>query len=229
MKKSERRGVLLILGVLVCSAVLGGLYGASVRATPADTSDLQTSVRQFAQVLSIVQQQYAVPVDSDHAIYDGAIPGMLRVLDRHSTFFDPRQYALMREGMQGKYYGVGMTVGPQNNQTVVIAPMPGSPASKAGVHDLAMCFSASIASSTEGLTTSEVADLLKGPKGTVVKVSVNREGYADVLSFNITRDEIPKHAVDVAFLVRPDVGYVRLSGFESRRDYVGACRSAQGA
>ena len=89
MKKSERRGVLLILGVLVCSAVLGGLYGPSVRATPADTSDLQTSVRQFAQVLSIVQQQYAVPVDSDHAIYDGAIPGMLRVLDPHSTFFDP--------------------------------------------------------------------------------------------------------------------------------------------
>ncbi len=88
--KPERRGALLILGVLVFSAVLGGIYGPPVRATAAGTTDLQDSIKNFTRVLSIVQQDYAIPVDTDHALYDGAIPGMLRVLDPHSTFFDPR-------------------------------------------------------------------------------------------------------------------------------------------
>ena len=84
--KPERRGALLVLGVLVFSAVLGGLYGPSVRATAGDASTLQDSVKDFTRVLAVVQHDYAVPVDTDHAIYDGAIPGMLRVLDPHSTF-----------------------------------------------------------------------------------------------------------------------------------------------
>ena len=88
--KGERRGALLVLGVLVVSAMLGGMYGPSVRATAAGTSDLQDSIKNFTRVLSVVQQDYAIPVDTDHALYDGAIPGMLRVLDPHSTFFDPR-------------------------------------------------------------------------------------------------------------------------------------------
>ena len=101
--KTERRGALLVLGVLVFAAVLGDLYGPSVRATAAGTSDLQDSIKSFTKVLSVVQSEYAIPVDTDHAIYDGAIPGMLRVLDPHSTFFDPRQYALLREDQRGKY------------------------------------------------------------------------------------------------------------------------------
>ena len=215
--KPERRGALLVLGVLVLSAVLGGIYGPSVRATAAGTTDLQDSIKNFTRVLSVVQQEYAIPVDTDHALYDGAIPGMLRVLDPHSTFFDPRQYALLREDQRGKYYGVGMTVGPQENHTVVLAPMPGSPASKAGIRPGDIIQSVE-GKATDGLTTSEVADLLKGPKGTVVHVNMVREGYAEPLAFTITRDEIPKHSVDVAFLVRPGIGYVRLSGFNEETD-----------
>ncbi len=215
--KPERRGAVLIFGVLILSAILGGLYGPSVRVTAAGTSDVQESIKNFTRVLSIVQQDYAVPVDTDHALYDGAIPGMLRVLDPHSTFFDPRQYALLREDQRGKYYGVGMTVGPQENHTVVLAPMPGSPASKAGIRPGDIIQSVE-GKPTDGLMVSEVADLLKGPKGTVVHVAVLREGYADPLAFNITRDEIPKHSVDVAFQVRPGIGYVRLSQFNEESD-----------
>jgi carboxyl-terminal processing protease len=74
---------------LVLSAVLGGIYGPSVRATASGTTDLQDSIKNFTKVLSIVQQEYALPVDTDHALYEGAIPGMMRVLDSNSTFFDP--------------------------------------------------------------------------------------------------------------------------------------------
>jgi len=215
--KPERRGALLILGVLVFSAVLGGLYGPPVRATAGDTSNLQDSIRDFTRVLSVVQHNYAIPVDTDHALYDGAIPGMLRVLDPHSTFFDPRQYALLREDQRGKYYGVGMTVGPQGGHTVILAPMPNSPAAKAGLRPGDVISSVET-KPTDGLTTSEIADLLKGPKGTVVHVTVAREGYDQPLTFTVTRDEIPKNSVDSAFVIKPGIGYVRLSAFNEETD-----------
>ena len=210
--RSSRPGALLVLGVLLFSAILGGIYGPPVRATAAGANDLQDSVRTFTQVLSIVQQNYAVPVDTDHAIYEGAIPGMLRVLDPHSSFFDPRQYALLREDQRGKYYGVGMTIGPSGDHTIVLAPMVGTPAFRAGLRPGDVILKVDD-KSTDGLGTSDVADMLKGPKGTSVKITVGREGYGDPLDFTVTRDEIPKRSVDVAFLLRPGIGYIKLSGF----------------
>ena len=97
----KRNRALLILAALFLTAVCGVLYGPSVRATPADTAALQEHIKNLTSVLSIVQQNYAIPVDTDRALYEGAIPAMLRVLDPHSTFFDPRQYALIREGQRG--------------------------------------------------------------------------------------------------------------------------------
>ena len=140
--KGERRGALLVLGVLALSAaVLGGIYGP-VRARNGCRDFRSPRLHQEFHAGSVGRAaEYAIPVDTDHALYDGAIPGMLRVLDPHSTFFDPRQYALLREDQRGKYYGVGMTVGPQDNHTVVLAPMPGSPAAKAGIRpgDIIRC------------------------------------------------------------------------------------------
>jgi carboxyl-terminal processing protease len=214
----ERRGLVLVLTVLLLSAVLGGIYGPSVRATTASTDDYQTAVREFTRVLDVVQSNYADPVDVDKAVYQGAIPGMLRVLDPHSNFFDARQFALLREDQRGKYYGVGMIVAPRENHTVVMAPYVGAPAYNAGLRpgDVIMKVDEK---STEGLTTSEVADLLKGPKGTVVKITVSREGYPEPLVFTVTRDEIPRHSVDIAFLLKPGIGYVRLSGFNETTDH----------
>src|ERR1019366_2863269 len=83
--KGERRGAVLVIGVLIVSAILGGIYGPSVRATPTDVNNLQDSVKSFTRVLSVVEKNYAIPVDTDHALYSGAIPGMLRVLDPHSS------------------------------------------------------------------------------------------------------------------------------------------------
>ncbi|PYU29070.1 MAG: S41 family peptidase [Acidobacteria bacterium] len=212
--KPKRNRALLILAALLLAAVFGILRGPSLRATPGNTSDLQEHIKNVTGVLAIVQQNYAIPVDTDRALYEGAIPGMLRVLDPHSTFFDPRQYALIREGQRGKYYGVGMTIGVRENHTVVLAPMVGSPASKAGIRP-GDVINTIDGKSADGLTTSEVADLLKGPKGTTVHVSMIREGEGAPVNFTLTRDEIPRHAVDLAFLVRPGIGYVRLTGFES--------------
>jgi carboxyl-terminal processing protease len=210
--QGDRRGALLVLGVLVLSAVLGGIYGPPVRATSSDVTTLQDSVKSFTRVLSVVEKNYATPIETDKVLYSGAIPGMLRVLDPHSSFFDPRAYANLREDQRGRYYGVGMTIVPRENYTYVLAPMPGSPAYRAGIRpgDIIMLVDSK---STQGLSSSEVADMLKGPKGTIVHISMKRVGYDQQLDFTVTRDEIPKHSVDIAFRFKTGIGYVKLSGF----------------
>ncbi|HXM94344.1 MAG TPA: S41 family peptidase [Candidatus Dormibacteraeota bacterium] len=215
--KSERRGLLLVVAVLLLSAILGGIYGPGVKATTSSSDDYKAAVRDFTRVLDVVQNNYADPVNVDKAVYQGAIPGMLRMLDPHSNFFDAKQFALLREDQRGKYYGVGMVVAPRENHTVVMAPYVGAPAYNAGLRpgDVIMKVDEK---STEGLSTGEVADLLKGPKGTVVKITVSREGYTEPLIFTVTRDEIPRHSVDISFMLKPGIGYVRLSGFNETTD-----------
>jgi carboxyl-terminal processing protease len=214
---SSRRGVVLLVVVLGISAVLGGLYGPSVRATAAGQNDMQDSVKSFTHVLSVVERNYAEPVDTDKVIYDGAIPGMLRVLDPHSNFFDPKQYALFKEEQQGKYYGVGMTVQQRENQTVVLAPFVGSPAYKAGIRPGDIILKVD-GKSCDGLTTTEVADMLKGAKGTVVHISLGREGWEKPIEVTVTRDEIPRPGVEYFTMAKPGIGYVRVSTFNETTD-----------
>ena len=218
-KPSSKRGVVVLIAVLGISAVLGGLFGPTLRAHASSSSDsqLQDSVKSFTRVLSVVQRNYADPVDTDKVIYDGAIPGMLHVLDPHSNFFDPKQYALFKEEQQGKYYGVGMTISQRENQTVVLAPFVGSPAYKAGIRpgDIVLRVEGK---SCDGLTGTEVADMLKGPKGTVVHISLGREGWDKPIEVTVTRDEISRPAVEFFTMLKPGIGYVRLVSFSETTD-----------
>ena len=215
--KPSGRGLFLLVLVLGVSALLGGLYGPAVRATAAGSDDMQDSVKSFTRVLSVVERNYADPVDVDKSIYDGAIPGMLHVLDPHSNFFDPQQYALFREEQEGKYYGVGMTVAPRENQTVVLAPFVASPAAKAGIRPGDLILQVDGKNCT-GLTTTQVADMLKGAKGTSVHISLGREGWEKPIEVTVVRDEIPRPGVEFSEMVKPGIGYVRVSTFNETTD-----------
>jgi len=203
--------------VLAVSAALGGLFGPATTATASNTDDAQDSVKTFTRVLSVVERNYADPVDTDKVIYDGAIPGMLHVLDPHSNFFDPKQYALFREEQEGKYYGVGMVVQQRENQTIVQSPFPNSPAYKAGIRPGDTILKVDGKSCT-GLTTTEVADLLKGAKGTPVHISLGREGWDKPIEVTVVRDEIPRPGVAYAEMVRPGIGYVHVTTFNETTD-----------
>jgi carboxyl-terminal processing protease len=214
---SPTRGILLLVLVLAVSAVLGGLYGPAASATASNSDDTQDSVKTFTRVLSVVERNYADPVDTDKAIYDGAIPGMLHVLDPHSNFFDPKQYALFREEQEGKYYGVGMVVAQRENQTVVQYPFFNSPAYKAGIRPGDTIAKVDGKSCT-GLTTTEVADMLKGAKGTPVHIALGREGWDKPIEVTVVRDEIPRPGVEFAEMVKPGIGYVRVFTFNETTD-----------
>ena len=198
--------------ILLC-ALVGGIYGPGVTAqTSSDDQQVQESLRNISKVLYAVEANYADPVDMEETIYSGAIPGMLRTLDPHSNFFDPKSFAQLREEQRGRYYGVGMTVTPREGKTIVLAPFPGSPASKAGLRPGDIIVQVDD-TSTEGKTTSEIADLLKGPRGTTVRVFIEREGHEQPIPFTIVRDEIPRFSIEHAFFVEPDIAYIRISSF----------------
>jgi carboxyl-terminal processing protease len=214
MAQHGRRSLITaVLIVAVCS-LLGGVYGRGIETSAAAASedDIQTTLKNFTKVYSVVEQNAAETVSADRAIYNGAIPGMLRTLDPHSNFLDPKAFQLLREDQKGHYYGVGMMVAPRNGKTIVIAPFTGSPAYKAGLRpgDVILFVNDK---ATENLTTTEVADLLKGPRGTPVQVVAAREGLDKPLTFNIVRDEIPRKSVQDAFWLQPGIAYLDVESF----------------
>src|SRR5919198_359424 len=213
MAGSSRRSLFLVIIILVACGFLGMLFAQrSPMVPPGADGDVKDSLKQFTQVYQDVEDNYAGPVNADKAIYNGAIPGMLHALDPHSNFFDPKSYSQLREEQRGKYYGVGMTVGPRNNKVIVIAPFVGTPAYRAGIHpgDIIVAVDGK---PTDNMTTGDVAELLKGPKGTTVHITILREGADKPLEFTVVRDEIPRYSVDLHFLIRPGIGYMHISGF----------------
>jgi len=211
---SKRRSFLLIpLLVLLC-AVIGGIFGPRMQVASAATADdeLKSSMQQFTRVYSTVEQNFADPVNSDKAIYKGAIPGMLRTLDPHSNFFDPKDYEGLREDQRGHYYGVGMQVMSRNGKTVVVAPFVGSPAYKGGLrpNDIILAVNDK---TTEGLDMTKVVEMLKGPRGTPVQIKVAREGVEQPLVFNIVRDEISRKSIPEVFPLKAGIGYIKIEQF----------------
>jgi carboxyl-terminal processing protease len=223
MKQAPRWLWFILSTVLLCT-LLGGAYGRQIEATTAaDDSEVKNSLTEFTRVYNVVEQNYADVVDPDKAIYGpsesmvGAIPGALRSLDPHSNFYDPLAFSRLREDQEGKYYGVGMEIGQRPGKlgklvVVVMVPIPGSPAFRAGLRPGDVIAKVN-GQPTEGMNTQQVAEKLKGPKGTRVHITVTREGYDQPLEFDITRDEISRRSVDDAFMIKPGIGYIHINRF----------------
>jgi carboxyl-terminal processing protease len=217
---AQRRALFVVPVFILGSALAGGLLGSSGQAgsstapPPSSDPEVNASLESFSKIYDLVEDNNAEKVGPDKGIYKGAIPGMLRTLDPHSNFFDPKDFAGLREEQKGRYYGVGMSIQPQSKtgRTMVLAPFQGSPAYKAGLRpgDIIMAVNDKRA---DNLTTPEVADLLKGPRGTKVQIVVQREGVEKPITFNVVRDEVRRDSIDSAFFLKPNIAYVDVTQF----------------
>jgi carboxyl-terminal processing protease len=210
----KRRSFLLFLSTIAICAVLGGIYGPRVEVASAASDDdgIKSSLKSFTKAYELVEENFADPVNPDKSIYKGAIPGMLRTLDPHSNFFDPHDFQILREDQKGHYFGVGMQVQPRNGKTIVVSPFTGSPAYKAGIRPGDVIVEVND-KKTDNLSTTEVADLLKGPRGTPVQIVVARDGVEKPLTFNVIRDEISRKSVQDGMWVKPGIAYVDVDQF----------------
>ena len=202
---TPRRCLRFTLLAVICTPIQFHLAAQS-------DADLNTSIKKFTQVYEAVEANFADKVDSDRLIYHGAIPTMLRTLDPHSNFFDPRAYQLMREGQSGHYYGVGMYVGAPLGKVVVMYPFEGSPAFRAGLRPADEIIAVND-TNTERATVTQVSSMLKGPKGTPVTITVKRVGGDGPLHFSVIRDNVPRGSVNYAFWLRPGIAYMRVEAF----------------
>ncbi len=139
---------------------------------------------------------------------------MLHALDPHSNFIKSTEYIEMMRKQQAHYYGVGMQITVDGPKVVVMEPFPGSPAWQADLRR-GDAFATVDGHDTTGMDTGAVADLLRGPKGSQVRITVQREGASEPISATVTRGEIQTSVVD-AFWLRPGTAYLNVSSFEAQ-------------
>src|SRR6187431_82339 len=159
------RPVSAVLFVLMVSALVGGTFG---RRALAIDDRVPERYKTFSAALSAVEANYVDEVPSDRLVYS-AIRGMLGTLDPHSSFFDPKEYAQMRERQEGRYYGLGITIAAIDGDIVAQSVFEGSPAYKMGVRrgDIIARIAGEDA---KGWSTEQAMVKLRGPKGTNVNI-----------------------------------------------------------
>jgi len=203
----------VVFAILV-SALVGGLFGRSALATD---DKIPEHYKAFTAALSAIETNYIDKVESDRLVY-GAIRGMLSTLDPHSSFFDPREYAQMRERQEGHYYGLGITIqNTPDGDVMATSVFEGSPAFKKGVRrgDVIARIGAEDA---KGWTTEQAMKKLRGPKGTVVEISIRRRGYEELIPLQVTRDEVTIPTVPAFFMIDATTGYIRMQDFGENTD-----------
>jgi len=206
--------VALALALLAGAGIVADRTGL-IGTTTAAASEAYEYLKSFTEALSLVQRNY-VEVPNSQDLVRGAIRGMLNTLDPHSSFMDPDMFKEMQIDTEGEFQGIGTTIGIKDGVLTVIAPIDDTPAARAGI--LAGDQIVKIEDkSTKDMDTQAAVKLLRGPKGTQVKLLVVRKGTPEPIPFTLTRDVIPLKSVKVKEIDK-QVGYIRVSQFAKKTE-----------
>jgi carboxyl-terminal processing protease len=202
------------------SALAGGFFGSSAQVSQDQVSQ---QYRVFTAALAAIDREYVESLPSDRLIYD-AVGGMLQTLDPHSSFFDPKQYAQMRERQEGRYYGLGISIQVIDGDITVMSLFEGSPAYRSGIRrgDVIARIKGE---DTKNWTSDQAVKQLKGPKGTTVQIGIRRPGYNKLIDMEVERDEVNIVTVKGAFMIDEQTGYIKLGDFGETSDKEVATRS----
>jgi carboxyl-terminal processing protease len=207
------RSLSAVVFAIAVSALVGGLFGRSALAID---DKVPEHYKTFSAALNAIETGYVDKVESDRLVY-GAIRGMLGTLDPHSSFFDPREYAQMRERQEGRYYGLGITIVAVDGDITAQGVFEGSPAFKRGVRQGDVI--ARIAGEdAKGWTTEQAMRKLRGPKGTNIEIAIKRRGYEQLIPIEVTRDEVYIPTVPAYFMIDATTGYIRMQDFGENTD-----------
>jgi carboxyl-terminal processing protease len=198
-------------GVLIAAASLGAFYGASsVPEQIGNELAEQPIRREFVKVLELIDEHYVVTPDRAR-LTRGAVTGMLHSLDPHSNFYDRREFSEMQDEQSSHFYGIGVTINQRNGRIYVLGVSQGTPAERAGLR-YGDALIAVDGHSAKDWTQSDALNYVRGERGTDVEITVERAGEPEPVTVRITRDEVPFPSVRTSFMLRPEVGYIGLTG-----------------
>jgi carboxyl-terminal processing protease len=208
----NRSKLLSLLVVAVLILALGSWSTLRAKTNAVENPDVYQYLKVFSDVMSIVQDNYVEKVDQKKLVY-GAINGMLRELDPHSSFLKPDDYKELQIETKGKFGGLGIEITIRDNILTVVSPLEDTPADKAGIlaNDQILKIDDQ---PTQDMSLMDAVQKMRGAKGTKVKLTIFRKGERKPLDFDVVRDIISIQSVKSRSL-EPGFGYVRISSFQS--------------
>ena len=209
MFKTRKRNVALTITFVTLL-----LIGVSLPYTTlkAETDEMYEKLKVFSDVLTIIQKNYVEDSNAEDLIY-GAINGMLRTLDPHSSFMRPDFYKELQVETKGSFGGLGIEITMKNGILTIVSPIEDTPAFRIGLQagDKIVKIEDE---TTENMTLLDAVKRMRGPAGTDVTISVIREGFLEPRDFTITREIIHIKSVKYKSLEEDTIGYIRLSQFQ---------------
>jgi carboxyl-terminal processing protease len=215
MKYNNSKKIIFLPVMLGISLALGIIIG---RYLPSEKSSLPHSNSRsrndkINSILNIIESNYVDSVNRNDLV-ETAIPAILRKLDPHSVYIPAKDLARANEPLQGNFEGIGISFSMLTDTILVISTIPGGPSEKLGLlpGDKILYVNDSLVAGKH-IIDEKVMGMLKGPRGTVVKIKILRSGQKELLPFEITRDKIPIYSVDVDYMVNDSIGYIKINTF----------------
>lgn len=206
LRSGWARTASLVLAAFAGGAVTSHLAGATTQA-----ASPYAPLDQLAHVLMIVENQYVEPTQRSK-LTEGALKGMVAELDPHSAYLDPQEFAVFQGETAGRFGGVGVEVDFRNDYVMVIAPMEGSPAARAGIRSGDQILAID-GKPMRGERIDKLVVMMRGPSGSRIALTVRRAGVPEPLVFDLVREEIHVQSVTGKRLVN-DVAYLRVKQFQ---------------
>jgi carboxyl-terminal processing protease len=176
--------------------------------------DLRTQLDRFAIIFYYIRNQYVDDVENQELVR-AAIDGMLDTLDPHSVYLPRDRYAHFTEQFREDFSGIGIQFDVRNGELIVVSPLEGTPAYRLGIRAGDRIVAVDDRPILRSVTTTDVRKALRGPEGSLVKVTIRRPAAEEDLSFDIVRARIPQESVRYTHMIRPGVGYIRIVRFAS--------------
>ena len=176
-------------------------------------SNIRSRNDKLNSILNIIESNYVDSVNRNDLV-ETAIPAILKKLDPHSVYIPAKDLARANEPLQGNFDGIGISFNLLTDTIMVISTIPGGPSEKLGLlpGDKILYVNDSLVAG-KNISDQKVMGMLKGPRGTIVKIKILRSGHKELLPFEITRDKIPMYSVDVDYMVNKNTGYIRINNF----------------
>jgi carboxyl-terminal processing protease len=209
-KKTVSLPVFIALSLAI--GILIGIYLPGRNQAPPN-ANIRLKNDKINSIIKIIEESYVDTVNK-RELEEAAIPAMLKKLDPHSIYIPAKDLKRANEPLQGNFEGIGISFNMLTDTILVISTIPGGPSEKTGLlaGDKIIYVNDSLVAGKR-ISEEGVMGLLKGPRGTNVKLKILRRGHNELLPFEITRDKIPIYSVDVAYMVNNNTGYIRVNSF----------------